>query len=839
MLPRASLPFRFLDIPYGDGQVDGSLLFFGKLPTLAALDGQDDYSASIFIVRSPANGRLFATERVNGTLYALSRLAFGVTLELLRSLTTPSAVSNKPDLPSSHANAIGAGLEWWQAPSIMNSADLREVDGSSTIAAPEERPSLSLDVGMKSTYRDTCQPSTAVSNGEAPTDQNGSFIEPNLENFQDIETVIENIKIQYQEALYASKASPAYFAKGPLSKARAFFQQNEAPSPDYSQIVAFIRPMILTLPLMDKKYRETVPNSIKELPFDLASDEDGTSLLASMSKRRKKNSARIGKNGLYAGEEVSVARWWMRKDLSDVACDVPEAREDYVRNTLLEQRSRETQLQIILVLETLALESTASKTPNANGVVDEEGISAQVGDQMGGKVKKVQNLDKLLDLLIDRLSIWQSMVTEDAKTSKDESKTVPHRQSPAKPRPKTNQLHQFCVDVVIPFYGARLPEKSALICQKLGGPKDPSPKRPKLIKSASTNAGSVRPASSTSHSQPRRPRQTLERVLTDQKLGHGKQMPPLSRSTTEPSLPRLKRETSEALLSTIPLNRVQMPKGFSQREVDLHANSQAAEAKRSKKVKADEELQSAIAALKKPNARMAVKELVDAADERAITHRSKKSRHPRHLPAQAMQVMATPRRDRQGRSLAGLPRPAQAVTSDLENAPPSSICKIPCSTAKVSASPLPASRASRTMVSKAQCDVEQTPTRGPFKFSNRPRSNREASTSTSQFAGPTLDAMVEQMKRKAQVMDAQLSAMPRTMYMTPVKLDRQSRLLGTTRGLEHEVKTTPVRGIPEEEASLPPRAPVPIGPVRAIQGAEAQEACCENDDDEVELLRDI
>lgn len=748
------------------------------------------------MVRSASNDRLFAIERVNGMLYALSRLASGVTLELLRSLATPVAVFSKPDLSSSHATGVGAGFEWWQAPSIMNSAGLRQPDCSSTIAVPHNRLSLSFDVSKKSTYRSTCQSSTTASDVEAPTDQNGCSIEPILENTQDVETVLENIKVQYQEALYASKASLAYFAKGPLSRARAFFQHPEAAAPDYSQIVTFIRPMILTLILMDKKYRETIPNSIKELPFDLASDEDGASLLAGMSKRRKKSSARIGKNGLYADEEVNVARWWMRKDLSDVACDVPEAREDYVRNTLLEQRSRETQLQVILVLETLALESTASRRLNPNGVVDEEENATHAGDQMGGKVKKAQNLDKLLDLLIDRLGIWQSMVTEDANSSKDESKSSQYRQSPAKPRPKANQLHQFCVDVVIPFYGARLPQKSAMICQKLGGPKDPSPRRPKLMESASTNAKSVRPSSSTSHSQPRRPRQTLERVLTDQNPGQGKQMPSLSRSTTEPSLPRLKRETSEALLSTIPLNRVQMPKGFSQREVDLHANAQAAEAKRSKKAKVDEELQNAIAALKKPNARMAVKEMVDAADERATAHRWKKSRHPRHLPAQAMQVMATPRRDRQGGSLAGLPRPAQAITSELENAPPSSICRIPCSTAKVSASPLAASRECRSMVSKAQCDVEQTPSRGPAKFSNRPRSLLEAPTSTSQFARPTLDTMVEQVEQKARVMDAQPSALPTTWCMTPVKLDRQSRLPGTTRSLEDQVKATPVKAIP-------------------------------------------
>ena len=71
-----------------------------------------------------------------------------------------------------------------------------------------------------------------------------------------------------------------------------------------------------------------------------------------------------------------------------------------------------------------------------------------------------------------------------------------------------------------------------------------------------------------------------------------------------------------------------MQKRYSQREVDLHAASQATEAKLKKKAKIDHELQSAIAALKKPNARMAVKDLVEDAEKRVAGSRSRSNAFP-------------------------------------------------------------------------------------------------------------------------------------------------------------------------------------------------------------------
>ncbi len=171
-------------------------------------------------------------------------------------------------------------------------------------------------------------------------------------------------------------------------------------------------------------------------------------------------------------------------------------------------------------------------------------------------------------------------------------------------------------------YGARLPELTTFLCQKLGGPKQPSPRRPPLARSTSSYA-SLKPGVFVQRQQTRKPRRTLERVLTDERFASQKPPPSLSRSATAPVLPQVKREVSDTSLSSIPLNRVAMHKRYSQREVDLHATSQATEAKLKKKARVEQELQGAIAALKRPNPRMAVKELVEDAERRAAASHSR------------------------------------------------------------------------------------------------------------------------------------------------------------------------------------------------------------------------
>lgn len=277
--------------------------------------------------------------------------------------------------------------------------------------------------------------------------------------------------------------------------------------------------------------------------------------------------------------------------------------------------------------------------------------------------------------------------------------------------------------VAEPFsYGARLPELTTLLCQKLGGPKQPSPKRPRLVTSASSYA-SLKPGASVQRQQTRRPRRTLERVLTDERFASQKPPPSLSRSATDPVLPRVKCEVSDTSLSSIPLNRVAMHKRYSQREVDLHATSQATEAKLKKKARVEQELQGAIAALKKPNPRMAVKELVEDAERRAAASHLRKPKNPVRNPfARGAQVMATPSNNRHKDVYGGLPRFKRQGTAsqpEEEKNSPSSISCVPSSSRKAQRSPFLAPDSTRQAGSSA-LPIAETPTRGPYKLWERP-----------------------------------------------------------------------------------------------------------------------
>ena len=207
---------------------------------------------------------------------------------------------------------------------------------------------------------------------------------------------------------------------------------------------------------MDTKYRETLPDLIKEFPFDTLSDEESTAVVDTISKKaRRSKKPNVGKNGLYPGEEANIARWWLSRDLSLVACDSANAREEATKSAILQQRNRETQMQIVLSLETLALESAATShavekiIPPGN---PEEGEDSPHNKKPKKKAKKAQDLSILLDLLVDRLCIWQSMSTDVAKTSKGEDKpTSQHGARTTTKGPDNDHLRQFCVDVVLPL----------------------------------------------------------------------------------------------------------------------------------------------------------------------------------------------------------------------------------------------------------------------------------------------------------------------------------------------------------------------------------------------------
>lgn len=726
LLPRSCLPLAYLDPFRGTDDLPSSTLFSAHIETLEESVHEDRWTnqPTVLIVQSAIDEGLFAVERVQGGIYAMCRLGDWVTVNTLeRMQTIPIDIAPQPKRNRQEQPGL-PGDNWWGTAAIGSRREHKydrgkKIDVEKTrgmrlcLQGPPHTPTAPSQI-----FQETSQP--------VSQDQTQNVLTGMVEEAaQNPEEVLKMVRDQYQEALYASKSSLAYFAKGPLSRARAALNVNDGSAHDHSHITSFLRSCILSLATMDIKYRETLPDLVKGFPFDSLSDDECTAVVGTISKKaRRSKKPNVGKNGLYPGEEVKIARWWLSRDLSSIACDSADAREEATRSAVLEQRARETQMQVILSLETLALESLAISQP-VEKLLPTDPIEGDDGSQnkKKKKSKKPQDLTMLLDLLVDRLCIWQSMSMDETKTSNGEDR--PKSQHGAKPIAKVadnDHLRQFCVDVVLPFYGARLPDLTTLLCQKLGGPKQPSPRRPPLLKSASSHA-SLKPGALVQRQQIRKPRRTLERVLTDERSASQKPPPSLSRSATDPVLPQVKREVSDTSLSSIPLNRVAMHKRYSQREVDLHATSKATEAKSKKKARVEQELRGAIAALKKPNPRMAVKELVEDAERRAATSHSRKPKNPVRNPfAQGAQVVATPSNNRHKDVYGGLPRlPRQSIASlpEVEEVPPSSISCVPSSSRKAQHSPFLAPDSTRKIGTGA-LPITETPTRGPSKLWGRP-----------------------------------------------------------------------------------------------------------------------
>ncbi|KAI9851804.1 MAG: hypothetical protein M1838_002662 [Thelocarpon superellum] len=476
----------------------------------------------------------------------------------------------------------------------------------------------------------------------------------------DASAVLEMVRSQYLDALYLSKTSLAYFAKGPLSRARASFQTHDDPSRTPDQLALYLRDSLLTFAVMDKKYRDTLPNMVQALPLPDHSDDDNDDAdLPSQSKptkKRKSRKAKPGKNGLYAQEEDYVHRWWAGGPIPRESLASVNLANEEIKKAIAELRTRETELQLILVLEALALQShentlspTETGEPGGQGREDKRDRSTKSPD-----------LELMVELLIDRLCIWQSVSNEGHGVSQSSTQHRTHAKELG-----SDRLRDFSTDVFMPFYAARLPKHCAAIKRKLRGFGDPSPKRPgrpSLPKSASTSKVPTASRDDGKGALAKKGRRTLERVLTDEKRARStsqrRSVPPaLARSVTDPTVPGLKRETSEAPLSAIPAMLVSRSgvlnsKRFSQREVDLGGSATVAEGPSKKLMSLDEELKSAITALKKPNRGLAVKEFVESSERRTqgtglFGKGSRGTKQAARIGnTRAVQVQATPKGNR-------------------------------------------------------------------------------------------------------------------------------------------------------------------------------------------------
>lgn len=221
-----------------------------------------------------------------------------------------------------------------------------------------------------------------------------------------------------------------------------------------NELIEFLGGLILSATMVDKKYKDGVPRLLLSLMPD-GSMEDGN---RTPQKVKKLKRSRPSKNGLYPAENAYLCQWWGAYD-TDVTKDAPGgSKEDVMRKRVAQLRIREMQLQMIVILETLALQSLASSPTDQSGELPSVG---QVGNRSaskitaGSKSKKPLDLATLIEVNIDRLCIWQSLAVEDGRIASKfgETSNVGLKQSQmvSTHDHAADILREFCVEVVVPL----------------------------------------------------------------------------------------------------------------------------------------------------------------------------------------------------------------------------------------------------------------------------------------------------------------------------------------------------------------------------------------------------
>jgi DNA replication regulator SLD3 len=224
-----------------------------------------------------------------------------------------------------------------------------------------------------------------------------------------------------------------------------------------NELIAFLESLILPANMVDKKYKDGVPNLLSKL---ITLDGSAEEILKPPPKSTKLKNRKMkpGKSGLYPGEDTYLSRWWGLPD-TDAYTDAPgESKEDIMRKRVAQLRIRETQLQMIVILETLALRPLATSPTDYIGELPSIGQIDGLSDDMimtCSKSKKPLDLAVLIEVHVDRLCIWQSLAAEEGRTASTVGE-VPI----ADRRPKVlanthdhaaNMLREFCVEVIVPL----------------------------------------------------------------------------------------------------------------------------------------------------------------------------------------------------------------------------------------------------------------------------------------------------------------------------------------------------------------------------------------------------
>lgn len=619
-LLRAHLPLSWLAAAHTTDVVPSGSLLRGTISRVTA------WEYSILVARLLPNGGFYALEKVDQDCYVLHTLQPFVSTKWVMdaSIGASPAVNTQmmlhylPIVNASESNqptsrrtlSISSESELKVAKNRRGAAARLSILGQATkqeslpasptlpdlppvLSIPEEEL-VKMDLIKPGTY-DAAPANVdekSVESQEIPQDvtpQSLDMLSP------------EYLRQRYLENLYTTRSPLAYYSKGPLSRARARARAPDA-SVNLGDLAAFYRDSLLPAKKLDLKYKQSVRESITQIMQNSPLDREG-------SKKSKKRT-RLGKDGLWPMELKYIAKWWRDSQNSSMGSTMLES---HVQQAICSLRMREAQMQILLILEILAIEAKQIASPS----VTLENTGPKIESIEGGgsptgrpqKAAKTRSLDTELELLADKLCIWHSIGLEDTvlsapTTSRELDDTRSHSK---------DSLRNFCAEVLIPFYSSKLPLICKALCKTLAGSElyDRATKTTRLNDDQSK---AFTPGVALQRRPPSRS-STMDRVVSDDNFRHPSP-PVLLRSATLPPIPQVKRETSET-----PRRHMsrQASMSFTNREVDLVADANVAATKKRKLdlvAMQKQELASAIQALKKPNRQTTAKHYMDDMEAR-------------------------------------------------------------------------------------------------------------------------------------------------------------------------------------------------------------------------------
>lgn len=473
LLPRECLPLAHIDLADPHGEL-APVRFFESRIRIMELEGR--LGSNTLIARSESSRIVYAIERHNNGYYVLCKLGSWVDMA---ELVEDSTVACSERLKPSKAPPVTSGC--FEPPLVTphiyseSKRKRQAIEDLQSICKKRQRSQSVTSLATQHPLQHQSQPQLPQCHLPTPVDDDSRGDQPAagppseqqpqtfpfqgeaqlptsmeqtsnaiLDTQQTAGDIFNHIRAQYLETLYHSMGSLAYFAKGPLSRARAAFNLNCDGDLEMADLVGFLKSLVLTTILIDKKYLTSIPGVVEQMKLSVESSDEGR---PNRPKKRLPKKTRIGKDGLYPNEEDDVRKWWARTrpELRDEETSVNPQQVRYHISCL---RRRETLLQLILILEILSLEGSQQVEDPID--VQLPGLEATpqgpAKSSDGNKKKRNKhNLPVLLDVHADRLCIWESTTLDEVRAlAESQSRTGEVRKS-------DKPLVDFCVDVILPL----------------------------------------------------------------------------------------------------------------------------------------------------------------------------------------------------------------------------------------------------------------------------------------------------------------------------------------------------------------------------------------------------